>query len=150
MLQKSFPWKAILFITSLKEHFQVGNSFKCMIKGINLTSLYTQLDILSFPPIAPIFPLQSWSYYGILSLYCWSHPTRMLSTHWCYTDRATNHTKISHHVSISLQIYIIEYMITSPLYTYYFISTTIRTINQSYYIKQILFIYPTIITILRL
>ena len=28
-----------------------------MIKVTNLTSLYTQLDILSLPPIAPIFPL---------------------------------------------------------------------------------------------
>ena len=49
-----------------------------------------------------------------------------------------------------LKIYIIEYMITSPFTTYYFISTTITTINQSYYIKHILHIYSTIIMILRL
>ena len=41
-------------------------------------------------------------------------------------------------------------MITSLLNTYYFISTTITTINQSYYIKHILFIISTIIMILRL
>ena len=31
------------------------NSFKCMIRGASLTSPYTQLGILSLPPIAPIF-----------------------------------------------------------------------------------------------
>ena len=41
-------------------------------------------------------------------------------------------------------------MITSPLNTNYFFSTTITTINQSYYIKHILHIYSTIIMILRL
>ena len=28
-----------------------------MIRGASLTSPYTQLDILSLPPVAPIFPL---------------------------------------------------------------------------------------------
>ena len=41
-------------------------------------------------------------------------------------------------------------MITSLLNTYYFISSTIKTINKSYYIKHILFIISTIIMILRL
>ena len=41
-------------------------------------------------------------------------------------------------------------MITSHLNTYYFISITITTINQNYYIKHILFIISTIIMILRL
>ena len=41
-------------------------------------------------------------------------------------------------------------MITSHLNKYYFISTTITAINQSYYIKHILFIYSTIIMIRRL
>ena len=41
-------------------------------------------------------------------------------------------------------------MITSLLDIYYFISTTITTINQSYYIKRILYIYSIIIMILRL
>ena len=33
------------------------NSFKCMIKVTNLTGLYTQLDILSVPLVAPSFLL---------------------------------------------------------------------------------------------
>ena len=41
-------------------------------------------------------------------------------------------------------------MITSLLNMYYFISTTITIINQSYYIKHVLYIYSTIIMILRL
>jgi len=126
-----------------------GNSFKCMIKGTNLTNLYTQLDIPSLPPVAPIFALQSWSYYGKLPLHRWSHSAGILSTHWCYTTGVTNHTKISDSVSISLNLHL-EYMITSLLNTYYFISTTIITINQNYYIKHILHIYSTIIMILRL
>jgi len=32
-------------------------------------------------------------------------------------------------------------MITSPLNTYYFISTAITTTNQSYYIKHILYLF---------
>ena len=95
ILQKPFPWKATLFIISsqLKEHCQKGNLFKYMIRGTSLTSPYTQLDILFLPLVAPIFPLQFWSYHGKLSLYCWSHSTRILSTHWCYTARATNHQR---------------------------------------------------------
>ena len=59
--KQPFSWKTTIFITSqqLKEHCQRGNSFKCMIKGTNLTSPYTQLGILSLPPVAPIFSLQS-------------------------------------------------------------------------------------------
>ena len=41
-------------------------------------------------------------------------------------------------------------MIALPLNTYYFISTTITTINQNYYIKHMLLIYSTIIMTLRL
>ena len=33
-------------------------SFKCMIKGTNLTNQCTWLDILSLPPVATIFPSQ--------------------------------------------------------------------------------------------
>ena len=43
------------FITT-KRALSIGNSFKCMIIGVSLTSLYTQLDILSIPSVAPIFP----------------------------------------------------------------------------------------------
>ena len=41
-------------------------------------------------------------------------------------------------------------MITLPLSKYYFISTVITTTNQNYHIKHILYIYSTIIAILRL
>ena len=33
-----------------------GKSFKCMIKGTNLTNRCTRLDILSLLPVATIFP----------------------------------------------------------------------------------------------
>ena len=72
-----------------------------MIKGASLTSPYTQLDILSLPPIALIFPLQSWSHHGKLSLYCWSHYVGILSTHRNCITGATNHTKISDFASLS-------------------------------------------------
>ena len=106
-IQKPFPWKATLFITSqqLKEHCQRGNSFKCIIRGASLTSPYTQLGILSLPQIAPIFPLQSWSHHGKLSLYCWSHYVGILSTHRSCTVGATNHTKISDFASLSLNLH---------------------------------------------
>ena len=57
-IQKPFSWKATLFIISqqLKEHCQRGNSFTCMIRKASLISPYTQLDILSLPPVALIFP----------------------------------------------------------------------------------------------
>ena len=42
--QKSIAWR---------------KSFKCMIKGTNLTNRCTRLDMLSLPPIAPIFPFQT-------------------------------------------------------------------------------------------
>ena len=76
-----------------------------MIKGASLTSLYTQLGILSLPPVAPIFLLQSWSHHGKLPLYCWSHSAGILSTHWRYTTGAINHTKISDFASISLNLH---------------------------------------------
>ena len=41
-------------------------------------------------------------------------------------------------------------MIILPLSKYYFISTVITTTNQNYHIKHILYIYSTIIAILRL
>ena len=40
-----------------------GISFKCMIMRTNLTNICTRLDIFSLPPVAPVFPLQSWSYH---------------------------------------------------------------------------------------
>ena len=88
-MQKSFSWKATLYMTSkqLKEHCQRGNSFKCMIRGASLTSPYTQLDILSLPPIAPIFPPQSRSYHGKLPLYRWSHSAGIPSAHKSCTTR---------------------------------------------------------------
>ena len=46
----------IYSFTTTKRALSKENSFKCMIKGTSLTSLYTQLDILSLPPVAPIFP----------------------------------------------------------------------------------------------
>ena len=54
-----------------------------MIRGVSLTSPYTQLNILFLPPVAPIFPPQSWSYHGKLSLYRW-HSAGIPSAHWCY------------------------------------------------------------------
>ena len=41
--------------TITKRVLSKENSFKYMIKGTNLTSLYTLLDILSPPLVAPIF-----------------------------------------------------------------------------------------------
>ena len=46
----------IYSFTTTKRALSKENSFECMIKGTSLTSLYTQLDILSLPPVAPIFP----------------------------------------------------------------------------------------------
>ena len=45
--------------TTTKRALSRGNSSKCIIKWTSLTSLYTQLDILSLPLAVPIFPLQS-------------------------------------------------------------------------------------------
>ena len=50
-------------------------------KRINLTNLCTRLDILSLPPVAPIFPLQSWSYHGRthnIILYYWTNSITLL------------------------------------------------------------------------
>ena len=41
--------------TITKRALSKENSFKCMIKGTNLTSLYTLLDVLSLALVAPIF-----------------------------------------------------------------------------------------------
>ena len=54
---------------------QCFNSFKCMIRRANLTSLY-----------------------------CW-HFAGIPSAHWCYTARARNYTKISDFVSVSLNLH---------------------------------------------
>ena len=107
ILQKPFPWKATLFIISpqLKEHCQKGNLFKYMIRGISLTSPYTQLDILSLPPVALIFPPQFWSYHSKLSLYYQGYSAGILLTHRNYTAGATNHTKISDFASLSLNLH---------------------------------------------
>ena len=56
----SSPLNTYYFIpTTITTINQRLNSFKCMIRGARLTSLYTQLDILSLLPVALIFPLQS-------------------------------------------------------------------------------------------
>ena len=50
-------------------------------KGINLTNLCTRLDILSLSPVAPIFPLQSWSHHGMthnIILYRWTNSIMLL------------------------------------------------------------------------
>ena len=49
----------IYSFTTTKRALSRGNSSKCIIKWTSLTSLYTQLDILSLPLAVPIFPLQS-------------------------------------------------------------------------------------------
>ena len=50
-------------------------------KGINLTNLCTRLNILSLPPVALIFPLQSWSRHRRthnIILYCWTYSITLL------------------------------------------------------------------------
>ena len=76
-----------------------------MIRGASLTSLYTQLNILSLPLVVPICPLQSWSYHGKLPFHHWSYSAGILSAHWYYTAGAINHTKISDFTSISLNLH---------------------------------------------
>ena len=58
-LEKPMEGNTIHNFKITKRALSRRNSFDCVIKGTNLTSLYTQLDILSLPPVAPIFPLQS-------------------------------------------------------------------------------------------
>ena len=53
-------------------------------KGINSTNLCTQLYIFSLLPVAPIFPLQSWSYHRRthnIILYHWTHFITLLKCH---------------------------------------------------------------------
>ena len=56
-------------------------------KRINLTNLCTRLDILSLPPVAPIFPFQTWSHHERI------HLTMLLKryVHWCYTAGAAKY-----------------------------------------------------------
>ena len=51
---------------------------------MNLTNLCTRLDIFSLPPIAPIFPFQTWSHHERI------HLTMLLKhyVHWCRTAGA--------------------------------------------------------------
>ena len=95
--------------TTTKRALSKGNSFKCMIRGASLASLYTKLDILSFPLVAPIFPplilklswqtvslsLESfyWNVVNSLMLYSWScKPSKISDSaslslnlhHWIY------------------------------------------------------------------
>ena len=51
---------------------------------MNLTNLFTRLDIFSLPPIAPIFPFQTWSHHERI------HLTMLLKhyVHWCRTAGA--------------------------------------------------------------
>ena len=52
---------------------------------MNLTNLCTRLDIFSLPPVAPIFPFQTWSHHERI------HLTMLLKcyVHWCHTAGAT-------------------------------------------------------------
>ena len=52
---------------------------------MNLTNLCTRLDIFSLPPVAPIFPFQTWSHHERI------HLTMLLKcyVHWCRTTGAT-------------------------------------------------------------
>ena len=52
---------------------------------MNLTNLCTRLDIFSLPPVAPIFPFQTWSHHERI------HLTMLLKcyVHWCCTTGAT-------------------------------------------------------------
>ena len=51
---------------------------------MNLTNLCTRLDIFSLPPVAPIFPFQTWSHHERI------HLTMLLMcyVHWCRTAGA--------------------------------------------------------------
>ena len=51
---------------------------------MNLPNLCTRLDIFSLPPVAPIFPFQTWSHHERI------HLTLLLKhyVHWCYTAGA--------------------------------------------------------------
>ena len=76
----------------------------------------------------------------LLESFCWNIINSLTLHGWNY--KSYKDKRLCFHIKI--------YMITSLLNMYYFISTTITTINQSYYIKHILYIYLTIIMILRL
>ena len=70
------------------------NSFKCMIEGTNLTSFYTQLDILSLSLVAPIFfpsilksPWKDISWHTAslpLESYCWNIINSLILYNWSY------------------------------------------------------------------
>ena len=47
---------------------------------MNLTNICTRLDIFSLPPVAPIFPFQTWSHHKRI------HLTMLLKhyVHWCH------------------------------------------------------------------
>ena len=93
------------------------NSFKCMIRRANLTSLYR-----------------------------W-HSAGIPSAHWCYTAGLQT-SEISDFASISLNLH--HWVMITLLLNKCFTSTTITTTNQSYHTKHILYIYSTIIAILRI
>ena len=93
-----------------------------MIRGANLTSPYTQLDILSLPSVAPIFSIYSWSNHGKPPFYRWSHFTGILLAYWCYTAEVTNHTKINNFNSISLKLHYWVHDCFTFIYIYIYIT----------------------------
>ena len=102
-----------------------------MINGINLTNLYTWLDIFSLPPVALIFPLQLWNHHERthnIILNCWTHFIMLLKCYinWCYTARATNY---NHYVFISkfTLLNIIYFIITIPLDLCYYATGMLST-----------------------
>ena len=136
--------------TITKRTLSRGNSFKWMVKGTNLTSLYTQLDILSLPLICTYFSPSilklSWHIVSPpLESFCWNTINSLMLHSWSYKPYKDRWLRFHISKFTSLSTLLLQF-----LNTYYIISTTITTINQSYYIKHILHIYSTIIAILRL
>ena len=136
--------------TTTKRALSKGNSFKCMIKGTSLTSLYTQLDILSLPLVCTYFSpsILKLSWHTVsppLESFCWNTINSLMLHSWSY--KPYKDRWLCFHISkfTSLSTWLLQF-----LNTYYIISTTITTINQSYYIKHILFIISTILMIVRL
>ena len=78
------------YLTKNWKRITWGKSFKCMIKGTNLTNRCTRVDMLSLPPVAPIFPFRIW---------------RLLKceVHWCDMAGAAKHEDKSSY--FCLQIY---------------------------------------------
>ena len=113
-----------------------------MIKGINVTNLCTLLDIFSLLPVAPIFPLQSWSHHEIthnIILYCWTYFIMLLkcykSTDVIWLEPQT--MKISHYIFIS-QLYYWIYFISLSLYRW----THFITLLKCYKSTDVIWLEP--------